>query len=157
MCCFDQDLVTKNNHNRCLSFSFGFHALRKSYTLLASRLSFQPCATPRSPRAQRNRWRSMKSLRRQFQTLIASLPSLLNVGTLLLLLFYVYAIAGIAGPICTARNLVIAWDFFFESKIACGRPQPCPRSGVLGYPGLGSWLKTPGRPPVYVMFCYGPP
>ena len=37
-----------------------------------------------------------KGLTRLFQTLIASIPSLVNVGTLLLLLLFIYAAAGMA-------------------------------------------------------------
>ncbi|CEM06448.1 unnamed protein product [Vitrella brassicaformis CCMP3155] len=40
--------------------------------------------------------KSLRQLRNLFQTLLSSLPSLVNVGALLLLLFYVYAVAGMA-------------------------------------------------------------
>mmetsp|Transcript_19833 Transcript_19833/g.54746 ORF Transcript_19833/g.54746 Transcript_19833/m.54746 type:complete len:1775 (-) Transcript_19833:180-5504(-) len=40
--------------------------------------------------------KSFNSLRKKFETLVLSLPSLVNVGAMLLLLFFVYAVAGMA-------------------------------------------------------------
>jgi len=50
--------------------------------------------------------KSTKSLRRLLETLILSVPSLVNVGAMLLLLFFVYAVAGMAlfGDIQIAGN-----------------------------------------------------
>jgi hypothetical protein len=48
--------------------------------------------------------RSMKTLRQMISTLILTIPQLLNVGALLLLLIFIYAIAGVQ------LFAQVAWD-----------------------------------------------
>eukprot|EP01048_Picozoa_sp_COSAG05_P003861 COSAG05_NODE_189_length_14633_cov_44.869134_4_plen_1996_part_00 len=77
--------------------------------------------------------RSASDLRRMFQTIIISLPALGNVGTLLLLLFFIYAILGVnffhsacaVAPFYASMSQGIETDGFTPMDVAEVKFDPC--------------------------------